>query len=267
MNAKPLDKPERDALFRDLVAAQQSYDAARQQRDSAACTQHFAEVTRLRNRYFERLPRVCMAVCPHCGKPLYRTFDPFGFDGLWWSDAPNWPEPPACPHFVLLRGAVGFNARPAKAGPNRVFTGPEAPYVIPRLLELDGMLMVIGSLEMQPGHTAYPLTYFAPKRPPASELTSVWARPTFEYRNASGDGGWDYANDPWDFDLRTWIERSRVRWAAPGSANAKLCGLPAETADDCPYLNLPGERQQIELLGDVRREAGLPDGQPSFPID
>jgi hypothetical protein len=258
---------ERDTLFQELQAAQQRYDAARQQRDSAGCTVAFAEVNKLRARYFERLPRPCMATCPLCAKPLHRLFDPFGFDGLWWSESPSWTEPPACPHFVLLRGAVNFNGRPARAGAKRVFTGPEVPYVIPRLLEWEGMVMVIGALDMAPGHTAYPLAYFAPKRPPGSDLTSTWARPTFEYRNAAGEGGWDYASDPWDFELLPWLKQGRVWWTASNSNNATLHGSPAQPSDQCPYLNLPGERQQIELLGDARRLAGVPDGQPSFPID
>ena len=139
MQVTPLDKPERDTLFRNMLAAQQRYDDARQQRDSAACTLHFAEVKKLRARYYERLPRVCMASCPICSRPLMRTFDPFGFDGPWWSDPPSGAEPPACPHFVLLRGAVALNSRPVRAGSVRVFSGPEAPYVIPRLMEFDGM--------------------------------------------------------------------------------------------------------------------------------
>lgn len=264
MTVRPFDKAERDVILRDIAAAQQRYDAARQQRDSAACSLHFAEINRLRGEYYDGLPRVVAAACPVCAKPLYRLFDPFGFDGPWWSDSPSRSEPPACPHFVLLRGAVALNGRPTRAGATRVFPGPEAPYVIPRLLEWDDMVMVIGELEMEPGHTAFPLCYFAPRRPPAKELTSVWARPLFEYRNAAGDGGWDFANDPWDFELGPWLRRGKVRWCEAGSGNARLSVAPPE---QCPYLNLPGERQGVELVGDQRRLVGVPDGQPSFPID
>lgn len=264
MTVKPMDSAERSALLRDIAAAQQRYDDARTQRDSAACTLHFDEVKRLRDRYYERLPRLCMAVCPVCAKPLYRRFDPFGFDGPWWSDAPAGGEPPACPHFVLLRGAVAFHNLPAFAGAKRVHTGPEVPYVIPRLLDLDGMVMTIGTLTMEPGFTAYPLVYFAPRRPAPSDLTSTWARPTFEYRNAAGDGGWEYASDAWDFDLAPWLPRGKIRWCDPGSNNSRLS---ADPPDRCPFLNLPGERQAVEIEGAMRHLTGVPDGQPNFPID
>src|SRR5262245_35434104 len=46
--------------------------------------QAYAEMVAVEEEYFRRLPRVVMAPCPLCGKPLYRSFDPFGLDGLWW---------------------------------------------------------------------------------------------------------------------------------------------------------------------------------------
>lgn len=264
MKVMPFDKAERDALLRDHAIVMKHYADARDQRDSAGCARHFAEAKALAKRYYERLPRLALGVCPVCGKPLYRQFDPFGFDGPWWSDPPAGDEPPACPHFVLLRGAVDLRGRAVRAGAVRVHPGPEVPYVIPRLAALEGMRMVIGELPMEPGYVAYPLTYFAPRRPATSELTSVWARPTYEYANASGDGGWDYANDPWDFDVQSWIDRGVVRWTEPGSSNTRLAD-PA--AGPCPYAHLGGSQQPAEIERDRVRRVGLPDGQPNFPID
>jgi hypothetical protein len=264
MTVTPMDKTERASIFRNYAQVMANYAAARQTRDETACDRHFAEARRIRDRYFERLPRVCMAACPICAKPLYRLFDPFGLDGLWWSASPAWSEPPCCPHYVLLRGAVAFNGRPIRAGDAVVHPGPEVPYVIPRLLEMDDMVMTIGELPMDPGYTAYPLAYFARRRPPTSELTSVWARPTFEYKNAAGEGGWNYANDPWEFDLMPWAARGRLRWLKAGSGNAELSDDPPER---CPYLLLTGVRQALEVQRDTVRKIGVPDGQPIFPID
>jgi hypothetical protein len=47
-----------------------------------------ATMASIEEEYFRRLPRLAMSCCPVCEKPLFRSFDPFGIDGLWWrSDA------------------------------------------------------------------------------------------------------------------------------------------------------------------------------------
>src|SRR4051794_38266283 len=59
----------------------------------------------LEDEYFRRLPRIVMGACPYCGKPLYRSFDALGLDGLWWRSDATPDEPQACPHFCVLVGA------------------------------------------------------------------------------------------------------------------------------------------------------------------
>ena len=80
-------------------------------REARAAVQQLAA---LEAEYFRRLPRLALACCPLCEKPLYRSFDPFGLDGLWWRSDSEPEEPQACPHFCLLLGAVDPR-RPASA--------------------------------------------------------------------------------------------------------------------------------------------------------
>ena len=42
-----------------------------------------AEADSLEAQYFDRLPTPAMGCCPFDGKPLLRSFDPWGFEGPW----------------------------------------------------------------------------------------------------------------------------------------------------------------------------------------
>src|SRR5436190_1257232 len=66
----------------------------------------YGEMVALEDEYFSRIPRLAMGACPFCAKPLYRSFDPFGLEGLWWRSDAHPEEPAACPHFCVLLGAV-----------------------------------------------------------------------------------------------------------------------------------------------------------------
>ncbi len=264
MALPPFDKQERDQLLTQYHDAARQYSTLREQDERAKAKPFFNEMRQLKERYFERLPRIVMAASPFSGRPLVRTFDPFGFDGLWWHRQASTEEPPPGPHFCVLRGAVHLHDQPFDASGNEVNPGPEVPYVIPRLLEMDGMVMVIGEVEMEPGYTAYPCAYFAERRPTADELTADWGRSTYTYTLANGETGWTVPTDPWDFELRPWIEQGKVRWCVPGSGNEQLA---TGSVDECPYLDLAGVREERLIRGHDLQNVGVPDGQPIFPID
>ena len=202
------------------------------------------------------MPRLALAPCPHCGKPLFRTFDPFGLDGLWWRSDAHPDEPPACPHFCLLQGAV--NLRASRPSPDfDVHPGPGAPYVIPRLLEQEGMLVVISQIAMLDGALAYPVVYFAARRPPAQTLAASWARTNFVYSTQLGVHGWRRADDPagaagydaWDFALEPWLARGKIRWCDPDGDGTALSG-----ATTCPFVGLPGA-QRAQVIAQVGANA------------
>lgn len=205
----------------------------------------------LEDEYFRRLARVVISTCPHCEKPLYRSFDALGIDGLWWRSDATPDEPKACPHFCVLLGAVDLgNHRPAVDFD--VHLGPGAPFVVPRLMEHAGMTVVLSAIAMPDGATAYPTAYFAPRRPPVQALAASWARTNFVYTTQLGEHGWRRADEPaagaetpdaWDFDLGPWIDAGRLRWCERGSDRLVLA---AQTAS-CPFVGIPGIRTAQEV--------------------
>jgi hypothetical protein len=252
---KPMTKADRDALLsrqrRASAAYQQGMDLhvealdqpgeigideqSAAYVDSAAYRQAraaYAEVVAVEDEYFRRLPRVVMAVCPFCTQALHRSFDPFGLDGFWWRSDAQPDEPAPCLHFCALLGAVDLTA-PAPPRHFDVHPGPAVPFVVPRLLEHQGMTAVVSQLPLE-GGVAYPIAYFAPRRPPVQTLTAGWGRTNHVYTTQLGVHGWRAAGEEMDFDLGKWIAAHRLRWCAPGTTQL---GDGA-----CPYLDLPGER-------------------------
>jgi hypothetical protein len=255
---------ERDSILRRWHEAERRRRVLREQRKMEEARRYSEEMTRLKTEYFAGIPRVTMGCCPFDGKPLVRSFDPFGLDGFWWDSDAAPDELPACPHFCVLAGAVNFNGKPPRAGSFEVYPGPQVPFVYPRLLEFPGMFAVIARVRMENGYLAYPITYFAEKRPPAQDLTAGWRRSVYHYQTQLGDTGFRVENDPWDFDLKPWIDKGRIRWCRPDSDNTVLDDAPGEV---CPYVGLAGERANIVVQGNACWHKGLPDGRYISPYD
>ncbi len=223
---------------------------------------HLKDALHAEKEYFERLPRLSMSCCPFDGKPLIRSFDPYGLDGLWWRSDASPEEIPSCPHFCVLHGALSFEDHEPRAGDFEVHPGPQVPYVIPRLLAYPEMIAVISQIRMKNGYIAYPIAYFAKRRPPQQELTAGWVRTNYVYTTQLGEHGWRIPNDLWDFDLRPWLQQGKIRWCPPGSDNAVLS---TDSPEQCPYLDLLGERQRQVVQGNRVWARGFPDGKPVFP--
>jgi len=212
-----------------------------------------AELVTIEEEYFRQLPRLVMAPCPHCEKPLYRTFDPFGLDGLWWRSDAQPDEPATCPHFCVLLGAVDLGNHRPRAYFD-VHPGPGAPFVMPKLLAHAGMTAVVGEIPLLDGALAYPIAYFAARRPPIQTLTAPWARTNFVYTTQLGEHAWRRADEPtgapdddiWDFNLERWLASGHLRWCDPGTDRTKLS--PALGA--CPFLGRGGVRTAQALRGE-----------------
>lgn len=257
MEVRPFTELEREDMLRRYREAMVEYNAA-MDRDDEERADHFSAKTDLQLRlYLAGLPRPVMSCCPFCAKPLLRTFDPHGFDGHWWRTSATPTEIPACTHFCFMVGAVNYQGLSPTGGEFEAHPGPEVPYVIPRLLDYEGMIAVISQVRMKAGYLAYPIAYFAKRRPPVEELTAGWGRTVYLYTNAFGEDGWKEAAETWDFELRPWLDRGKVRWCPPDSDNRALSEDPP---GECPYLDLPGVRQRIIVEDQDFWEAGLPEG-------
>jgi hypothetical protein len=213
----------------------------------------YAEMVAIEEEYVRRLPRMVMAPCPHCAKPLHRTFDPFGVEGFWWRGGAPPDEAPACPHFCVLLGAVNLRGRRPRPDFD-VHPGPGAPFVIPRLLGVDGMIAVVSEIPLEDGTTAYPIAYFAPRRPPVQGLAASWARTSFVYTTQLGEHAWRRAHEPsgaagddtWDFALDRWLASRRLRWCGPGTDRTTLSQA---APDRCPFRDVDGPRGPQAIYG------------------
>jgi hypothetical protein len=219
--------------------------------------------------YFDGLPRVVMSACPYCGEPLVRSFDPWGFDGVWWGDTAIYKaaEPPACDHFRVLQGAVRI---PDTAVPARVVMdsqpGPDVPFVIPRLLELANMIAVVGELAMEVGGPAYPIAYFSDQSFEPRDLHQEWRR-TMLWFQRDGRDLWTASNDAWDFDLQPWIDRGKLRWVLLGPGVERPALHPSGEGDACPFVALPGQREPQAVFAGGREYLDLPDGEAVNPFE
>jgi hypothetical protein len=267
--SESLTRPQRDELVRRL----QALDARLYPGDPAAEPSHRErarledEELALLGEYADRLPRVAMSRCPLSGALLRRSFDPFGLDGPWWQlDRTFSPDEPAAPPtFRVLLGALDLRGREPAEVTEDVLPGPDAPFVVPRLLELPGMVAVVSRLTLATGDLAYPVAYFSSEEIPFASLHQFWTRPELWFKTDSGDDGWIARNDAWDFDLPRWIEAGKLWWIEPGDERLVVHGHDA--GRPCPYAGLPGERLPQILAAGTRDTDDPPSGSPPAPFE
>lgn len=264
-----LTKAERDELLeraRRLEAQLYPEDEENEPDDRAAVLIQEAYFQVL-GEYADRLPRVVMSASPFTGEVLKRSFDPWGLDGPWWqmSREVEIHEPSAPPDFKLLLGALALRGRIPVEAKDAVIPGPEVPYVIPRLLELPGMIAVISKLDLATGDIAYPIAYFSNEEIPPRQLHQWWLEQDLWFEMAEEQSGWLIANDIWDFDLDRWVKSGKVRWVDPGEKNPVV--HDGRSGVRCPYLDLEGDRLPQSISGGERDLLDLPDGTPINPYE
>lgn len=212
----------------------------------------------LESTYWKSLPRVRMSVCPFDGKPLFRTFDPFGFDGPWWDARQiNINEPRCCPHFFLIRGAVDLLGGSPVSGRFEAWIGPEKPFVIPRILNFPEVVAVVSEVRMATGEVVYPITYFGNPSPAPDQIPPCWPRRVCYYSTLKGGIGYRQDTDPWDFNLLPWLESGKVRWCEPNRENLVLGGGPPS---QYPYFHLRGHQRSCMLENSTVMQLPPPDG-------
>lgn len=267
--SEPLSEAERNALIARLAELEkQLYPDDEAAAPKGRSWNRLEETyNRVLAEYADRLPRVVMGVCPFTKAVLKRSFDPYGLDGPWWfRDRTFDTEEPKDPtHFRVLLGALALHGRTPRETTEAIIPGPEVPFVVPRLLQLPGMMAVILQLPLATGDHAYPISYWSTETIPAEELHQPWLRQELWVEGEDGERSWLIANDAWDFDLAKWIASGKLRWIAPNDATLELAGV--RVSDRCPYLDLAGARQPQSLAGGERELLDLPDGAPLNPFD
>lgn len=264
-----LNRTERDALLERAWATDgrlypEDGSPRPKNRDAVRLREVYYQVL---GEYGDRLPRVVMSACPFSGEVLRRSFDPWGLDGPWWYQdrevAIEEPRPPDT--FKVLLGALALRGREPSEARAPVEPGPEVPFVVPRLLELPGMIAVVSRLELETGDLAYPIAYFSPEEIPPVQLHQFWLKQDFWFTQENGSSAWLIANDVWDFDLAPWVERGKLRWITPGDRNGVV--VDGASGRKCPYLDLPGDRLPQVLVWGERELLELPDGTMVNPYE
>ena len=155
--------------------------------------------------YVENVPRLPVSRCPICGESLELAIDLEGLDSPWWWDTCpfSFTAPKACAHFQLFLGGVDLHGRqPTEVDTWGVIAGPGVPYVVERLLAMEGMQATVSELKIGAGDTGYLVAYFSETPVPQDQLHQEWRRQTWYIRNEDGAiVGEDTVNDPWDFEL------------------------------------------------------------------
>lgn len=268
MTTDALTKPERDALIerlRDLDARiypQAGTPEMTGEQRAVLREEYYVTL----GEYADRLPRLPLSACPYCGAELKRVFDPYGTDGSWWhTDVEiKYDEPRACEHFKVLLGALRPNENHTIEAIAEVRPGPQVPFVVPALLNLPGMIAVISSVELTPGHIAYPIGYFSDQDINAIDLHQPWCRKDYWFTDEDGDASWSISNEAWDFDLQTYIDSGRLCWVEPGETKPKVLGKSDGAA--CSYIELPGERLPQQWVAGKISFLPLPTGEPLNPF-
>lgn len=190
--------------------------------------------------YQDGFPPRPVARCPFTGEVASLAIDTYDIDGLWWNwGAPLRGDDELPPTTFAYSGALRLGTPVANA-PFVARTGPEAPFVVPRVLEHPAMRAVISQLSVGP-HTGYPIVYFADPLPIDLRRVNHWGASLYFARTSDGFAE-HYAPEgvaEYDWDLEPWIDKGKVFWVAPGDEGLRL----RSSMEDCPYVGLPGRRQ------------------------
>jgi len=180
--------------------------------------------------YYNRLPVFTLAVCPICGAPYQHRLDPFGFDGPWWRNSKNGGVQ-NCAHAKLIRSAYrGVELMELKHAESSDFRlGPEVPYVIARILEMETMVCVVSRTKMSDNDDLFAMVYFSALEVERLDLTMSW--------DVANRGAWSHDSDRWDFDLKPWVEKGKLRFCVPGDDPLRLGDTDVASF---PFLEEPG---------------------------
>jgi hypothetical protein len=139
---------------------------------------------------------------------------------------------------VAFTGAVSLT-EPIERFPFICKPGPGVPFVVPRILNQQGVKAVISAVSIGT-HRGYPVVYFAESELNTLEGMGDWGRTIAYYDLGDEDFGWQEwipAPADFDFDLRPWIQKGKLLWIAPDDE----C-LTIRSEADCPYLSVDGNR-------------------------
>jgi hypothetical protein len=242
------------AARRELVAGYAAAVSAAREAEGDDLGAAIARSSALQERYLATLPRPELSRCPFTEQVFTHSVDTGGLDGPWWQYEN--PLRPSAEALDLIETLFAFTGALRLGEPLELFSylckpGPEAPFVVPRILSHDSVRAVVSHVRVGP-HTGFPIVYFA-EEPPEIERFNTWG--TDHYDTYTGWDSMEEDSEPVDFDLESWIERDKLLWIAPGDDRLELrSGL-----NGCPYVGLPGRRTFLRI------QAGVVSDGPALP--
>lgn len=208
--------------------------------------------------FFRRQPYVLVSRCPYCAREIWSPVGIFSLvDSFWYrqdSDGRDDAiEESRCEHLFCIDGALNLNGhRPVEVRkPNTMVLydtlrmAAEVPFVKPRVLSLPTMVAVLHSFPVADRYTAYPVVYFAERRPPQKEFCIGWARR--EYVAAAENVGAVFIGrrtDAQDYELEKWVRQGRLFWLDPKDDDHPLVRGPLEAF---PYGGVAGRRHPYAI--------------------
>lgn len=206
-----------------------------------------------------RLPYVLIAICPFCNAEIWQRAMVFSLEDEFWyrlygDGCEEIFEPERCSHLFCIDGALNLNGcqpSEARGSTESAFTqkyhirmAAEVPFVKPRVLQIPGMVAVIHRLPVADQYAAYPIAYFAEKRPPRFHDTNFcvpWAREYYiEHYEGYNFSGW--RSDVQEYDLIPWLDKGQVFWLDENEGT--LVNGPVQ---DFPFANIPGRRHPYRI--------------------
>lgn len=262
-----LTRQERDQLLSEIDRlTKQLYAGEEEDTAGDAPSEIYESIKANKEAYLNGLPRLTAGRCPFCSAPLVQTIDTYGLDGPWWDVFGPDLKPDSCPHFLVMLGALHFHGlTPLDVGPeppHEIDTGPEVPYVIPRILDLPGTRCVIHSAGLvNDKFTAYFISYFSDPPLPAEQGCQPWLRRQYMYKDKDGNLLWNRRNDPWDFEIDRWLDRAppKLSWIDPAAPDGPVRSEPPAK---CPYVGLPGRRESLAVRRGRVTAFPAPNGTP-----
>lgn len=162
------------------------------------------QVSDIVEEYMAGVPVMPVSRCPFTGLTVNQSIDTFGLDGMWWNyEAAARPAVELPETYFALTGAVRLSIL-VENFQFLCVPGPEMPYVVPRLLNYDGIRAVLSTVRVGV-HQAFMVFYFASPMVYGIDRVNDWASDSYTYENAEGDSFWesnDVTPDDMDFDLK-----------------------------------------------------------------
>jgi hypothetical protein len=223
------------------------------------------EVSRLWDQYLEGTPVVEISRNPYTGAVFSFPIDTMGLDGLWWDyDGParRVSRLPSGVH--AFTGAVSLR-EPVENVPFLCRPGPGRPFVIPRILERDGVTAVVSRAPIG-RHDAWAIVYFREDCEAPVPRFNTWGMNHAAFTSRSGGYGWyecETRPEDFDYDLSPWLNSGKLLWIEDGDEGL----FPRKGVEGCPFIALKGEKLlQLTEGGKVWTEEPYVFDDPGDPV-